>query len=62
MFGQPLTHFNLVGKKHISDSQHSGNMFIVFVAMKKKRKEKKNARTIKTNEYFSVEADQEHKM
>ena len=29
------------GKKHISDSQHSGNMFIVFVAMKKKRKEKK---------------------
>ncbi len=35
LFGQPLTHFNLVGKKHISDLQHLGNMFIVFVAMKK---------------------------
>lgn len=57
MFGHPLTRSNLVGgKKHSSDLQHLGNMFIVFVVVRKK------TRAIKTNEYFSGEADQEHKM
>lgn len=43
-------------KKHISDLQHSGNMFIVFAVME-------NTRTqLKTIEYFSGGADQEHKM
>lgn len=30
-----FSHFNSVEEKHISDLQHSGNMFIVFVAVEK---------------------------